>query len=64
VWTQCTQNPKSTCHESVAAGKGGATNKGGGTQVEINNVDHAHATTFDVISFEESRAHAREQNNR
>jgi len=48
----------------VAAGKGGATNKGGGTQVEINNVDHAHATTFDVISFEESRAHAREQNNR
>lgn len=33
-------------------------------QVEINNVDHAHATTFDVISFEESRAHAREQNNR
>lgn len=37
-------------------GKGGQANRGATTTQQINNVDHAHATTFNVISFEAPRA--------
>lgn len=30
--------------------------RGRATEAQINNVDHAHATTFNVISFEAPRA--------